>query len=81
VNWFRKHVLSVGYRVAPTEFLLKLELKRYANNTAKTYIQCFERFLNTQTETDLIKVKEQDNRPRSSTAGKFTRMLRQVLSY
>jgi integrase/recombinase XerD len=60
VNWFRKRTLPLGYRPAPEEFLLKLELKRYANNTAKTYITCFEKFLNAQTETDLIRINEQD---------------------
>jgi integrase/recombinase XerD len=60
VNWFRKRTLPIGYRTAPEAFLLKLELKRYANNTAKTYINCFEKFLNAQTEQDLRRINEQD---------------------
>jgi len=60
VDWFRKRQLTDGYRICPEEYLLKLELKRYANNTAKTYINCFEKFLNAQTETDLMRINEQD---------------------
>ncbi len=60
VDWFRRRKLPNGYRPCPEEFLLKLELKRYANNTAKTYIQCFEKFINAQTETDLMRLNEQD---------------------
>lgn len=60
VDWFRKRKLPVGYRPCPEEYLLKLELKRYANNTAKTYINCFEKFINAQTEADLLRLDEQD---------------------
>lgn len=60
VNWFRKRKLPVNYRACPEEYLLKLELKRYSNNTVKTYIQCFEKFINTQTETDLLRINDQD---------------------
>jgi|TARA_R110000737_G_scaffold282322_2_gene288966 integrase/recombinase XerD len=45
VDWFRKRELPLGYRPCPEEYLLKLELKRYANNTVKTYVQCFEKFI------------------------------------
>jgi site-specific recombinase XerD len=60
VDWFRKRKLPEGYRSCPEEYLLKLELKRYANNTAKTYIQCFEKFINSQIEQDLMRLNEQD---------------------
>jgi integrase/recombinase XerD len=60
VEWFRKRILPEGYRACPEEYLLKLELKRYANNTVKTYVQCFEKFINAQKETDLLHVNEQD---------------------
>ena len=36
--------MSVKY--APKEYLLKLELKRYALNTCKTYKYLFEKFIN-----------------------------------
>ena len=60
VDWFRRRKLPEGYRSCPDEYLLKLELKRYANNTAKTYIQCFEKFINSQKEQDLMRINEQD---------------------
>jgi integrase/recombinase XerD len=60
VDWFRSRKLPEGYRSCPEEYLLKLELKRYANNTAKTYIQCFEKFINSQKEQDLMRINEQD---------------------
>jgi site-specific recombinase XerD len=60
VDWFRRRKLPEGYRSCPEEYLLKLELKRYANNTAKTYIQCFEKFINSQIEQDLMRINEQD---------------------
>src|SRR5690606_13040963 len=40
------------------EYLLKLELKRYANNTVKTYVACFEKFINSQEETEYMRINE-----------------------
>jgi site-specific recombinase XerD len=60
VDWFRKRELPEGFRPCPEEYLLKLELKRYANNTVKTYVQCFEKFINAQKEPDLLRINEQD---------------------
>lgn len=60
VDWFRKRELPLGYRACPEEFLLKLELKRYANNTVKTYVQCFEKFINAQEQSDLMLINEQN---------------------
>ena len=58
VNWFRKRTLKPGYKACPEEYLLKLELKRYANNTVKTYVACFEKFINAQEETDYMRINE-----------------------
>ena len=60
VDWFRKRKLPTEYRACPEEYLLKLELKRYSNNTVKVYVQCFEKFINAQKETDLMRINEQD---------------------
>ena len=46
VEWFRKRKLEDGFRPCPEEYLLKLELKRYSNNTVKAYVNCFEAFIN-----------------------------------
>jgi site-specific recombinase XerD len=62
VNWFRNRKVEVNYKVCPEEYLLKLELKRYANNTVKTYVKCFERFINTHEETDYMKIDEREIR-------------------
>ncbi len=46
VEWFRKRKTVPEYRLCPEEYLLKLELKRYANSTVKTYVTFFELFIN-----------------------------------
>lgn len=58
VDWFRKRTLKPDYKACPEEYLLKLELKRYANNTVKTYVACFEKFINAQEETDYMRINE-----------------------
>lgn len=46
VDHYRNRRHLDGYRYVPEEFLQKLELKKYALNTARVYIAMFERFLN-----------------------------------
>jgi len=62
VKWFRKRELPTGYRTCPESYLDKLELKCYANNTVKTYVSCFERFINYYPNTDIDHLDEQDVR-------------------
>jgi len=62
VAWFRKRILKDSYRQCPEVYLRKLELKRYANSTVKSYIFCFERFINHYNETELITINENDIR-------------------
>jgi len=62
VDWFRKRALSSDYRRCPEEYLTKLELKQYALNTAKTYISCFEAFLNYYKDVVLSSLDENDVR-------------------
>ena len=62
VTWFRKRTVSANYRTCPEEYLQKLELKRYANNTVKTYVTCFERFINHYREHELMSINENDIR-------------------
>lgn len=62
VEWFRKRSLPQNYKACPDDYLIKLELKRYANNTAKTYIQCFEKFINAHLESDYMSINEQQIR-------------------
>ena len=44
--WFRNRKQIEGVRYCPESYLLKLELKRYANSTVKTYVVFFEKFIN-----------------------------------
>lgn len=62
VQWFRNRKLKEGYKACPEEFLLKLELKRYSNNTVRTYVQCFEKFINAHNETDYMCINEMEIR-------------------
>ena len=62
VDWFRKRTPVPGYRLCPEEYLLKLELKRYANSTVKTYVSFFEMFINHYREKELNSIDESDIR-------------------
>ncbi len=62
VDTFRKRTLKEGYRACPEEFLRKLEIKRYAPNTAKTYINFFEHFINYYSDKPLESIDENDIR-------------------
>lgn len=62
VNWFRRRKLDENYRACPEEFLQKLELKKYATNTVRTYVKSFEAFINHYKNHDLLALNEQDIR-------------------
>lgn len=46
VEWYRKRKLKKNFKRCPTAYLDKLELKKYADNTVKTYVHHFECFIN-----------------------------------
>ena len=62
VDWYRKRNTRPQYRHCPEEYLLKLELKRYANNTVRTYVYFFEMFINHYKEKELNAINESDIR-------------------
>ncbi len=62
VQWFRSIKSSPHYRFCSEEYLTKLELKRYANNPARTYIGFFELFINHYKEKKLIAINQNDIR-------------------
>lgn len=62
VEWFRKRKSIPNYRPCPEEYLLKLELKRYANSTVRTYVNFFEMFINHYKEKELNTINESDIR-------------------
>jgi len=62
VNDFRKRDLPKNYKSCPDSFLMKLELKQYAFNTAKTYISMFEHFINYYHDKEINELNELDIR-------------------
>ena len=62
VNDYRKRELNPEFKTCPEEFLQKLELKQYSLNTARTYINMFEIFINHYKELELTKIDENDIR-------------------
>jgi len=62
VEWFRKRKPIPEYRQCPEEYLLKLELKRYANSTVRTYVSFFEMFINFHKDKELHAIDESDIR-------------------
>lgn len=62
VAWYRQRMPIADYRYCPEEYLLKLELKRYANSTVRTYVSFFEMFINHYKHKDLHTIDESDIR-------------------
>jgi len=62
VEWFRKRQLHESYKQCPEAYLDKLEIKRYSNNTVKSYVSCFERFINHFHDRDVDHLNEKDIR-------------------
>ena len=60
VDWFRRRKLRKNYLACPEAYLLKLETKRYSNNTVKTYVTMFETFINYYYEKGLGTIDEKD---------------------
>ena len=51
-----------GFKYCPEEYLLKLELKRYSDNTVRNYVSCFESFINYYYDEEPINLNEIDVR-------------------
>lgn len=62
VAWFRKRKPLAGHKRCPESYMLKLELKRYANSTVKTYVTFFELFMNFHSSKSLNELDEDDVR-------------------
>ncbi len=62
VEWFRKRKTIPGHRLCPEAYLLKLELKKYADSTIRTYVSFFEMFINHYKEKELNTINESDIR-------------------
>ena len=59
LDYFRNRKQSEGYKHCPPEYLQKLEIQKYALNTVKTYITCFEAFINHYKNLDLLEINEE----------------------
>ncbi|WP_208746834.1 tyrosine-type recombinase/integrase [Aquimarina algiphila] len=62
INWYHNRSKTTSYKYVPEEYLTKLELKRYALNTCKTYISQFEKFINHYPNKDIVTLSEQEIR-------------------
>ena len=62
VNWYRERKPKHGFNYCPESFLLKLELKKYALNTVKSYVNGFELFMNYYYGSQLNELNENDIR-------------------
>lgn len=62
ISWFRKRQLPKEYRICPTSYLDKLEVKKYANNTVRSYVSTFETFINHYRTKELIAINDLDVR-------------------
>lgn len=62
ITWFRNRELPENYRVCPTSYLDKLEIKKYSNNTVRSYVSSFEAFINHYRTQELISINELDVR-------------------
>ncbi|WMI64797.1 tyrosine-type recombinase/integrase [Aestuariibaculum sp. YM273] len=61
-SWVYKRNRHENYKFCPDSYLQKLELKKYANNTVKTYVSCFESFINYYNDQDINTLDENDIR-------------------
>jgi len=59
---YRNRKPKDGFKPCPEEYLLKLELKRYSDNTVRNYVSCFEAFINYYYNEDPITLNEIDVR-------------------
>lgn len=62
IEQIKERKLPESYRRCPEDYLQKLEIKRYATNTVRTYVSCFEEFINHYKTMDLIDINEIDIR-------------------
>lgn len=62
VTWFRNRERAPNFKFCPESYLQKLELKKYSNNTVKSYVKCFEDFINYFQEKVIDNLNELDIR-------------------
>ena len=83
INSFREREIAEGFRPCPEEYLQKLELKKYAISTAKTYVGMFEAFINYYKDMPLADIGEKQIRDYLSIQvemGRSDSMLNQIIN-
>ena len=61
-SWVKSRKRDPNFKFCPDNYLQKLELKKYSNNTVKTYVSCFEDFINYYNQSDADSLDENDVR-------------------
>ncbi|MFQ3214851.1 MAG: integrase/recombinase XerD [Marivirga sp.] len=59
IEGYRKRKLAKGYKACPEGYFRELEARKYAINTVKTYIFCFEQFINFHANSPLNNLGEE----------------------
>lgn len=59
---YRNRQSKDNYKYCPKDYLLKLELKKYSDNTVRNYVSHFESFINYYYDADPISLNEVDIR-------------------
>ena len=59
---YRNRNYRDNYKFCPEDYLLKLELKKYSDNTVRNYVSHFEAFINYYYDANLISLNEVDVR-------------------
>lgn len=83
IQSYRDRSVDADYRTCPEEYLLKLELKKYAHNTARTYIGMFEGFINSYPNIALTSLGENEIKKYLSyqiSLGRSSSMLNQIIN-
>jgi len=83
IQSYRDRAIDTDYRTCPEEYLLKLELKKYASSTARTYIGMFEGFINHYKDVELTALSENEIRTYLShqvSMGRSDSMLNQIIN-
>lgn len=62
ISWFKVRHRAKDYKTCPENYLQKLQIKKYSNNTIKNYVSCFEKFINHFKNKDINDLDENDVR-------------------
>ncbi|GGW65716.1 site-specific recombinase XerD [Winogradskyella epiphytica] len=62
IGWYKRRKHRLNYKYCPDSYVQKLELKKYSNNTVKSYIASFEDFINFYYNKEIDSLNEIDIR-------------------